>query len=269
MSSAIQLGPLLLPFALLLVLGSAVSMVGVGHLLGKRAGAVVDSAVWQVLIVAVVVARLAFVYKYRSLYFSSPLSIVNIRDGGWEPTAGLLAAWLFGIYLQRKSPAVAKPLRWAMVAGTALFVAGTAVLAVRLDTDQRMPDLSFATLNGRTLHLGQFAGRPTVVNLWATWCPPCAREMPMLERAQAEHPDVNFVFLNQGESPADVERWLHQQQLPLRNMGLDEKRQASAAFQQKGYPTTLFFKSDGHLAGTRLGELSAATLNEKLQASRE
>lgn len=91
----------------------------------------------------------------------------------------------------------------------------------------------------------------------------------MLRRAQEDHPDVNFVFLNQGESPSDVERWLQQQQLPLRNVGLDEKRQASAAFRQKGYPTTLFFKGDGHLAATRLGELSAATLDEKLQASRK
>lgn len=268
MSHAIQLGPLLVPFALLLVFGSAVSMVGVGHLLGKKAGVDVDPAVWRVLLVGVVAARLGFVYEYRTLYLSAPLSIVDIRDGGWDPTIGLLAAWLYGIYLQRVFPVSARPLRWAMVAGTLIFAAGTAVIGLRLDTDRRLPDLSFATLDGQTMRLSQFAGRPTVVNLWATWCGPCAREMPMLRHAQDEHPDVNFVFLNQGESAVEVARWLQLQQLPLRNVGLDEKRQASAVFQQVGYPTTLFFKSDGHLSATRLGELSPATLDEKLQASR-
>lgn len=116
------------------------------------------------------------------------------------------------------------------------------------------------------MHLKEFEGEPTVVNLWATWCPPCAREMPVLHEAQEKHSKVNFVFLNQGEDRAQVSRWLDQQQLPLRNVLLDPKRQASAAFKQKGYPTTLFFNAKGELVSSRIGELSAATLNQRLEA---
>lgn len=266
MSGAFQLGPLLLPFALVLVVGSAAAAAAVGHRLGRRTGVDVDTALWHVLLVGAVVARLAFVFEYRSLYFSAPLSILDIRDGGWDPTAGLVGAWFYGIYRQRKSRALARPLNRAMIVGTVLFVIGSAALSLRLDTDRTLPDLSFETLDGRTVGLAQFAGKPTVVNLWATWCPPCAREMPMLRRAQDEQADVNFIFLNQGESRAEIERWLRQEELPLRNVLLDERRRASAAFQQKGYPTTLFFTSDGHLAAMRLGELSPATLAEKLRA---
>ena len=39
-----------------------------------------------------------------------------------------------------------------------------------------------------------------MINVWATWCPPCVREMPVLQKAQADLPNVHFVFLNQGET---------------------------------------------------------------------
>ncbi|MEO7056552.1 MAG: TlpA disulfide reductase family protein, partial [Caldimonas sp.] len=137
-------------------------------------------------------------------------------------------------------------------------------LSFSADTQQKLPSLAFTTLEGPSRQLDAFVGKPTVVNLWATWCPPCVREMPMLQQAQAQRPDVNFVFLNQGESRAQVSAWLKLHGLPLDNVLLDDKRAASAAFQQKGYPTTMFFQADGSLVSVRLGELSAATLSDKL-----
>ena len=267
MSSAFQLGPLLLPFTLVLLVASATASAALGHRLGRRAGVEVDvdTVLWRALLVGLIAARLAFVFEYRSLYFSAPLGVVDIRDGGWNPTAGLVAAWFYAIHRQRKAPVLARPVNWALAVGTVLFVIGSAALSLRPDSDRKLPDLSFEKLDGGTASLARFAGKPTVVNLWATWCGPCAREMPMLRQAQDERADVNFVFLNQGESRAEVERWLRQQALPLRNVLLDETRRASAAFQQKGYPTTLFFTGDGRLAAMRLGELSPATLAEKLR----
>jgi thiol-disulfide isomerase/thioredoxin len=145
-----------------------------------------------------------------------------------------------------------------------LFVSGTAVLALQEPRGQPLPDLQFTTLQGQPVALRSFVGRPTVVNLWATWCAPCVREMPVFQQAQTQHPDVNFVFLNQGEDPARVARWLHAQQLDLRYALVDPQRQASARFQQQGYPTTLFFNARGEWVSSRTGELSAATLEEKL-----
>ena len=89
--------------------------------------------------------------------------------------------------------------------------------------------------------------------------------MPVLHEAQRQRIDVNFVFLNQGEEPGRVSRWLESQRLTLRNVLLDPTRRASAAFEQKGYPTTLFLNAKGELVSTRLGELSAATLKENLE----
>jgi thiol-disulfide isomerase/thioredoxin len=226
----------------------------------------VERTLWHALLVGALAARLAFVYEYRTLYLASPLAIVDIRDGGWNAAFGLAGAWLYALYRERRTPAIRRPLRWALALGTGVFVIGTAALAFQPASGQKLPALSFTSLEGNDVRLQGFEGNPTVVNLWATWCPPCVREMPALAQAQRERGDVNFVFLNQGEDRARVARWLQSQQLPLRNVLLDPQRQASAAFQQKGYPTTLFFNARGELVSTRIGELSAATLHEKLQS---
>ena len=266
MNNALHLGPLLLPFTLLLVFASAGTSVVIGRQIGRRVGVDAEQAVWAALVVGVLVARLGFVYEYSALYFSEPLSILDIRDGGWNPTAGLVAIGFYGLHRYRKTPALRKPLMWAIGTGTALFVLGSVVLAVQPGRRPPLPDLTFSALEGQQVALRRFAGKPTVVNLWATWCPPCVRELPMLQAAQQKHEaDVNFVFLNQGEERLKVAQWLGSRQLPLRNVLLDPERQASAAFQQQGYPTTLFFKADGELVATRLGELSTATLTEQLE----
>lgn len=50
--------------------------------------------------------------------------------------------------------------------------------------------MTLPTVEGGSASLLDFAGKPTVLNLWATWCPPCQREMPVLQQAQAEHPEL-------------------------------------------------------------------------------
>lgn len=264
MSGAIALGPLSLPLAPLLVLASA----GVALAVGKRlsgASEAVDRSLWWALAVGLAAARLAFVYEYQAAYFAAPLSVLDIRDGGWHPTAGLIAAWALVLYRERAAAALRRPLRWAAGVGTAVYFAGSVALVAGAASGPPLPALKLATLEGAELRLDSFRGRPTVVSLWATWCPPCVREMPVLMAAQQHRADVNFVFLNQGEDAAHVQRWLQRQRLTLRQVLIDPRREAGAYFHQSGYPTTLFFDTEGALVATRVGELSAATLQQKLQ----
>jgi thiol-disulfide isomerase/thioredoxin len=121
-------------------------------------------------------------------------------------------------------------------------------------------------MQGGPVALAVFMGKPTVVNLWATWCPPCRREMPPLERTQLAHPELNFVFVNQGETRPDIERHLRSQGVALRNVLLDAWRATSAAFNQLAMPSTLFFDAQDRLARTRVGALSQATLGQGLRA---
>jgi len=131
-----------------------------------------------------------------------------------------------------------------------------------------LPPLTLSSLEGRSVSLTDFAGKPTVVNLWATWCPPCRREMPALQRTQAANPDVNIVFVNQGEEAATIAAFLGRHGLALRNVLVDPQSSTGAALGHSALPTTLFFDAHGRLAGTRIGEMSQATLTQRLASLR-
>jgi len=67
-----------------------------------------------------------------------------------------------------------------------------------------------------------------VVNLWASWCPPCRHEMPVLQQAQAANTDVNFVFVNQGETPGTIRSYMDRRALTLRNVLVDAQLQVGS-----------------------------------------
>ena len=268
MNQALQIGPLSLPYSVLLTLvGIALGGI-VASRLARASGTEVEPTLTYMLLVGLVAARLAYVLRWHDPYFDLPLSILNIRDGGWEPAAGVVAAVLFGLQRARRQAGLRKPvLAAALTTGAVLLLGGIATLLVA-SSAVRLPPLSLSSLDGRSVSLADFAGKPTVVNLWATWCPPCRREMPALQQAQAANPDVNFVFVNQGEESQTIAAFLDRQGLALRNVLVDPQNSVGAALGHSGLPTTLFFDAHGRLADTRVGELSQATLAQRLAGLR-
>ena len=263
---ALQWGPLVVPWQLLLVVVSGALTAFIGKRTGNTLGLDVEPLLFRVALVAVIAARLAFVWQFRAAYLKAPLDILDIRDGGWSPEAGIVLAWLYALSLSRRSPGLRKPLLMAMLAGSAVWLAGSVALAIVPTTGSKLPPLTLQVLSGNPVVLSSFEGRPTVVNLWATWCPPCQREMPVLRQAQIDHPEVNFVFLNQGESAEKVSQYLQRSPLQLRNVLLDSKGEIGRHFDQRALPTTLFFDARGELADTRIGALSGATLAQRLES---
>ncbi len=267
MNNVLVIGPLVIPYALLLVLSVLTSSLIVGAGGARKAHITIEPELWKTLIVSLVVARLAFVWEFRSAYMLSPLSMLDIRDGGWNATAGFIGAWLFALGLYGRRPTLRKPMLAAMLTGSLVWLVGSIALALQPDTGQELPALDLRSQQGQVVSLAAFKGKPVVVNLWATWCPPCVREMPVLRQAQVDRPGVHFVFVNQGESPAKVNAWMQARNLRLENVLLDEARTAGAAFKQSALPLTLFFDAQGRLVSTRVGELSQATLAERLAAT--
>jgi len=123
-------------------------------------------------------------------------------------------------------------------------------------------------MDGAPATMPAFHGKPTVINLWASWCPPCRREMPAFAAAQAANPDVNFVFLNQAEAAQDVAQFLDKHAPALRNVLIDPAGEASRKFSNRGLPATLFLDAEGRLVDLRVGELSTASLAQRLESIR-
>lgn len=226
-----------------------------------------EASLWWILAGAVLMARLGFVLRYWSLYVEEPWRFADLRDGGLDSTAGLAAVVLIGVVLAWRKQAQRPAILGAVTAGLVVWVIGTAVLD-REHPRQVLPQVTLADLAGRALPLSEFAGKPVVVNLWASWCPPCRREMPVLEKAQQDAPDVHFVFVNQGEDAAAVRTYLQAEGLHLKNVLLDPGGQLPRATGSLGLPTTLFFDANGDLVDQRMGEVSPATLVAHLEAIR-
>ncbi|MBT9569440.1 MAG: TlpA family protein disulfide reductase [Thiobacillus sp.] len=146
------------------------------------------------------------------------------------------------------------------------IVAWQAVVTVlRLMDDPALSEKTVTMLDGETTTLAALAdGKPLVVNLWATWCPPCRREMPVFAAAQQRESAVTFVFANQAETRATVRRYLAASALELDNVALDPYTELSGVAGSGVLPATLFYDASGRLVDTHLGALSAAALDDKL-----
>lgn len=263
MTQTVTLGPLVLSLPLLLGAAAFLLATYVGRRVAGEHAADVERHLFLTLLTGLVAARLGFVLRFHEAYLKEPLSALDIRDGGWHAVIGLAAALAYASWVLLRRGVLRKPMFAAFGTAGGLWLAA-AVLAALAPGNVHIPQLALLSTDGATVPLSSFEGRPTVVNLWATWCPPCRREMPVLQRAQAARPDVHFVFLNQGESPQKVVDYLARSGLQLRNVLLDLHGDAGGRLGHRALPTTLFFDASGRLVDTRVGELSDASLAERL-----
>lgn len=264
MNGTLQIGPLSLPFSLLIVFGAVFAGSLASNRLGRKFGVDSEPAFFWLLLIAAVVSRLWFVWRFRETYGATPLDAIDIRDGGWSLLGGTVAAWMaFAVFAWRRA-GLRKPLGGALGVATTILIAGNALLSAWPAPTSAIPAITLESIQGRKVDLASFRGKPIVVNMWATWCPPCQREMPILANAQALRPDVHFVFLNQGETSDKVARFVALRHPALRNVLLDAHGQLPGLLGHRALPTTLFFDAQGRLADTRIGELSRATLEERL-----
>ena len=182
---SVSIGPLSLSIDhLLLVISFGLALL-VGGVLGRKYRVPVAGSVADIFVVAMLCARVGFVISYFEHYQNDLLGIIDIRDGGFDVLWGVVGALIFTGFLLWRREAQRKPLATAALTG-ALFWAATAGTITLIEQQARgMPDVALHSLNGEAVHMDQLApGQPLVVNLWATWCPPCIREMPVLEEAQ-------------------------------------------------------------------------------------
>ena len=113
------------------------------------------------------------------------------------------------------------------------------------------PPISLADRTGQTIELSDLRGKPVLVNLWATWCEPCLREMPSLERLQSRlghRIAVLAVSEDRGGDKA-VEPFIAKLELKSVKIYIDPNSEVGHAFAVRGLPTSFLIDRDGKVLG--------------------
>jgi thiol-disulfide isomerase/thioredoxin len=237
----------------------------VGHLVGRRQRIGIGNVLMDMLLAAMLAARIVFVAIWFDQYRATPWTVFDIRDGGFTPWAGVVAAIAVAIWRGSKRPELRAPLSLGLMAGALTYAMSGAPGMLGVSAQSALPTLELKTLAGNSSTLTSIAqGKPMVVNLWATWCPPCRREMPVLAEAQRLDSEVLFVFVNQGEDQARILRYFNASQLKLDHVLLNSSSALGRAIGSNALPISLFYDASGHLVDTHVGALSTATLAAKL-----
>ncbi len=217
-----------------------------------------SDSLWTSFWVGLIAARLVFVLMHADLYLVTPLDIVKIQDKGFHFYGGLIAGIGWFLWKNRALANLPKAILIALFVAIQLCL-NWGIQSV-LPQQNQYPDLQFQNLQQQQVPLQHWVGKPTVINLWASWCPPCHREMPVLHQAQQDYPDIHFVMLNQGETPDTVQDYLRQYRFNFQHVLFDPQGDMATQMNMYGLPSTLFFNAQGQLAHRHMGELTQPML---------
>lgn len=141
-------------------------------------------------------------------------------------------------------------------------------LPVGLKKEERAPSITITTLDGEDVTLEDYRGKKILLNFWATWCPPCRKEMPDMQRLYEENHDDDFIVLavnmtNTEKKRSDVARFVEQYQLSFPIL-MDENGKVAQQYEILSYPTSFFIDSDGVIRGKIVGEMSKEMMYKEI-----
>jgi thiol-disulfide isomerase/thioredoxin len=119
-----------------------------------------------------------------------------------------------------------------------------------------VPEISFEDANGQPKTLADFRGKVVLLNIWATWCAPCRKEMPTLDRLQARlgGPDFEVVALSMDRAgPEIVRKFFTEIGIEHLALNIDTSGKAMFAIGTVGLPATLLIDREGKEIGRLIG----------------
>jgi thiol-disulfide isomerase/thioredoxin len=130
-----------------------------------------------------------------------------------------------------------------------------------IDAEEALWDQELELTDGSPLKLKAWRGKPLVLNFWATWCPPCVEEMPLLDAFYRQKHSNGWQMLGIAiDQPSQIKRFLEQRPVsyPIALGGLNGMALGEALGNASGsLPFTLVLAADGRLIQSKLGKLSA------------
>lgn len=151
--------------------------------------------------------------------------------------------------------------------GLVYFGSGSAIMGPGLVAQHRLvgaaaPELPYSRVeDGAPARLRDHRGRVVLVNLWATWCPPCRHEMPELDKLQQTYRDRGLVVLQISDEPREV----LEEFLAGSPMSTEHGFAPELPLPEAGLPTTFVIDRDGIVRNVILGPRSFAQFEEEIR----
>jgi len=120
------------------------------------------------------------------------------------------------------------------------------------------PDFSLDLFDGSRFVLSTHLrddGRPVILNLWASWCPPCRAEMPDFSRASIAHPEVLIIGVAMNDDPLAAEAFVDEFEIAYPT-GSDDTGEVGRAYRAPGLPATYVISAEGDLITNMFGMLT-------------
>lgn len=268
MNNVVQIGPLMLATDRLAAIILLWIFLGGIAFAARRLQGGDESIGWWAAGIGLVAARLAYIIQNIAIFRDDPVSSFYVWQGGFSAWYGIAAA---AIFIAVKAKGRARGAMLAVLGACALGWLGFSQISEQSEARPLPAGLAVTSLDGARIPLDTMKGRPYVINLWATWCPPCRREMPMLIDMAKQSSGVPILLVNQGEMADRIQSFLNKEGLSADAVRLDKEASLGAAMSSPALPTTIFVDAKGQIVRTHIGEISRAALAEgvrKLQPER-
>jgi cytochrome oxidase Cu insertion factor (SCO1/SenC/PrrC family) len=125
------------------------------------------------------------------------------------------------------------------------------------------PGFTLTATSGPKVGLADLLGEPAVINFWASYCPPCRAEMPLLAQKVGGQAGVRLVLINEGDSAPTARSFLDSAGVHQASL-LDSDLSVGKAYRVSALPMTVFLHADGTIAAVHVGQLSDAVLAAEL-----
>lgn len=123
-------------------------------------------------------------------------------------------------------------------------------------------DFNLETLDGGKIQLEDLKGKPTIVNFFASWCPPCRNEIPDFNEVYEKYgKDVNFIGINLQEENETVKTMVEELNIKY-TIALDKTGEIAHNYNVSAIPTTVFFNSEGEIQMIYPGMMTKVKLEE-------
>lgn len=137
--------------------------------------------------------------------------------------------------------------------------------AVGIKVGEVAPDFTLTDLDGNQVSLSDLRGKTVLINFWATWCPPCRKEMPDIESLYQQYRDQDFVVLGVdiAESADNVRRFVKKGGFSW-TFVIDSDYTTSVNYRIRAIPSSFFVDEEGVVKAAHVGYMNKRTMEDYL-----